>query len=421
MIFGLADANNFYVSCERAFDPKLKGIPVVVLSNNDGCVISRSQEAKDLGLQMGDPWFKIEKSATESGVKAISSNYPLYGDMSRRIYEVLTQHSPSVEPYSIDEMFIELDGIRNVVEHCRQTRAEVHRRTKIPSCIGIGETKTKAKLANKIAKKRPEFGGVCDLRPAEICQRIYPEIPIDEVWGIGRASQKKLQALGYRTVADLARISIQDSRDLLTVTGARILMELQGISCLPLSMIVPTQKAMAVTRTFGQAITQWDNFASALSTFATRLAERLRAHHLLATSITVFAMTNRFNNDKRYANSMTYGVLPTNDTFAIIHDALRAAAAVWREGYRFNKAGVLANDLIPAGSESVPLFQAGDPEKSRKLMEAMDVVNRRFGAGTLRPAITQASKHWTPKAEMLTKRYTTSLDELVEVYGGGIK
>ena len=180
-------------------------MPVVVLSNNDGCCIARSQEAKDLGIKMGDPWFKIEKWAVGKGVRHFSSNYVLYGDMSRRLYEVLQRFSPRVEPYSIDEMFLDLDGLGgDLVEHCRDARATVLRETKIPTCVGIGDTKTKAKLANFLAKKRPEFGGVCDLRDPDACAALYPTIPLDEVWGIGGASAAKLQALGLATVADLA-------------------------------------------------------------------------------------------------------------------------------------------------------------------------------------------------------------------------
>jgi DNA polymerase V len=233
-IYALCDANNFYASCERAFDPALKGIPIIVLSNNDGCCIARSQEAKDLGIKMGDPWFRISGWAKEKGVRAFSSNYALYGDMSRRLFEVLQRFSPRVEPYSIDEMFLDLAGMGDqLVDHCQAARAAVRREAKIPTCIGVADTKTKAKLANFLAKKRPEFGGVCDLRDPAECARLYPTISIAEVWGIGPASAKKLAALGTATVADLIDIDMQRPRDVLTVTGARVVMELRGTSCLP--------------------------------------------------------------------------------------------------------------------------------------------------------------------------------------------
>ena len=251
-VFALCDANNFYCSCERVFAPHLRGVPLVVLSNNDGCCIARSQEAKDLGIKMGDPWFKIEKWAVGKGVRHFSSNYVLYGDMSRRLYEVLQRFSPRVEPYSIDEMFLDLDGLGvDLVDHGRDIRSTILQETKIPTCVGIGDTKTKAKLANFLAKKRPEFGGVCDLRDPNACQRLYPTIPLDEVWGIGSASAKKLQALGLQSVADLASFDVTQGREVLTVTGARVIMELQGQSCLPLSLLSPQRKGLAVTRTFG--------------------------------------------------------------------------------------------------------------------------------------------------------------------------
>lgn len=416
-IYALCDANNFYCSCQRAFDPKLKNVPVVVLSNNDGCCIARSQEAKDLGIKMGDPWFKISRWAIGKGVKAFSSNYALYGDMSRRLYEVLQGFSPRVEPYSIDEMFLDLAGVNdNLVAHCQAARAAVKQLTKIPTCIGIGDTKTKAKLANFLAKKRPEFEGVCDLRDTAVCARLYPTIPIEEVWGIGSASAKKLNALGIETVDQLAGADLRQARDVLTVTGARVVMELQGQSCLPLSMLSPQRKGLAVTRTFGEAVIEWHELAQAISTYAARAGEKLRQHGLLASAMTVFIQTNRFLLENFYSNAASFGIEPTQDTFALIELALKGARRIFRPGYRYWKAGILLNDLVDARTAPAQLFPSRDPERSAQLMKMMDGVNSRFGRGTLRPAVTGLDRKWTAKAEMLSPRYTTQLDDLMRVH-----
>ena len=414
-VYALCDANNFYCSCERVFDPSLRGVPVVVLSNNDGCCIARSQEAKDLGIKMGDPWFKISAWAKGEGVRQFSSNYVLYGDMSRRLYEVLCRFAPRVEPYSIDEMFLDLSGFGgDLVGQGREVRAAVLRETKIPTCLGLGDTKTKAKLANHLAKKRPEFGGVCDLRSADACAALYPTIALGEVWGIGGASAAKLQALGLNTVADLAAFSLDRGRDVLTVTGARVIMELQGESCLPLSLLAPPRKGLAVTRTFGEPVTEWPELAQTLSTYAARAGEKLREHGMLACCMTVFIQTNRFKGDF-YSNAATFGLEPTQDTLALIRDALRGARGLFRPGYLYWKAGVMLTDLIDARTAPRQMFPSLDPERSARLMQTLDSVNGRWGRGTLRPAVTGMERRWTAKADYLSKRYTTRLGELATV------
>ena len=415
-VYALCDANNFYCSCERVFAPHLRGVPVVVLSNNDGCCIARSQEAKDLGIKMGDPWFKIEDWAVGKGVRHFSSNYVLYGDMSRRLYEVLQRFAPRVEPYSIDEMFLDLDGLNLDLEcHARDIRQSVLQETKIPTCVGIGDTKTKAKLANFLAKKRPEFGGVCDLRSTITCQRLYPTIPLGEVWGIGRASAKKLEALGLNTVADLAGFDVTQGREVLTVTGARVIMELQGEACHDLSLISPQRKGLAVTRTFGEYITEWHELKETVSTFASRAGEKLREHGLLACAMTVFIQTNRFKEGEYYSNAATFGLEPTQDSFALIRDALRGTRSIFRPGYRYWKAGVMLNDLLDAKTAPVQMFPSRDPVKSARLMATMDSLNGRFGRGMVRPAVSGIERRWKAKAEHLSPRYTTRLSEVASV------
>ena len=415
-VFGLCDANNFYCSCERVFNPQLRGVPVVVLSNNDGCCIARSQEAKDLGIKMGDPWFKIEKWATGQGVRQFSSNYVLYGDMSRRLYEVLQGFSPRVEPYSIDEMFLDLEGFGpGLVDHCRNARAAVLRETKIPTCIGIGETKTKAKLANHVAKKRPAFGGVCDLRDPAVTAELYPTIALDEVWEIGGASAAKLKAIGLETVADLAAFDVKKGRDILTVTGARVIMELQGTSCLSLALMAPQKKGMAVTRTFGAAVVSWDELAQAVATYATRAGEKLRKHGLLACYMTVFIQTNRFVPGEAYSNAASFRIEPTQDSLLLIRDALRGVRSIFRPGFKYWKAGVMLNELVDATTAPLQMFPTGDPVKAARLMATLDSLNGRFGRGMVRPAVSGLDRRWTAKAEFLSPRYTTRLDEIAGV------
>lgn len=412
-VFALCDANNFYCSCERAFNPALRNVPVVVLSNNDGCCIARSQEAKALGIKMGDPWFKIAEWAEAAGVRKFSSNYTLYGDMSRRMYDILCGHVPVVEPYSIDEMFLDLSGMPgDMGERCQAIRADVRRNAKIPTCIGIGETKTKAKLANHVAKTVPHFNGVCDLRDPETCRQVYQDMDIEEVWGIGGATADKLYAIGIRTIAQLVDIDIRQARGMLTVVGARTVNELRGVSCLPLSLVIPDRKGLAVTRTFGRPVTDWHEMAEAISTYATRAAEKLREQGMIAGAMQVFMQTNRFFG-QWYNNASNFDIEPTNDTRALVADALRGARPLWRQKLNFWKAGVVLSDLSRASEYRQTLFATRDKAKSDQLMAAIDKVNQRYGRGALRLAVTGVEKGWKAKSEWHSPRYTTHVDELM--------
>jgi len=413
-VFALCDANNFYCSCERVFNPKLKGVPIVVLSNNDGCCISRSAEAKAIGIKMGDPWHKISKWAEAAGTRKFSSNYELYGDMSRRIYEVLSRYAPNVEPYSIDEMFLDLTGLPgDMLEHGRIIRQAVLQETKIPTCVGIGETKTKAKLANYLAKQRHEYKGVCDLRDPRFVELVYPTIDVCEVWGIGKAATDKLRAQGVASVADLVRMSLKQVREMLTVTGTRVVAELRGVSCLPLTLVAPQRKGTAVTRTFGVFVTRQDELAEAMSSFATRAAEKLREHGLIAGSMSVFVQTNKFNGDPYYANSVAFDIEPTSDTFAMIENALRGMRAIWRDGYRYWKAGVMLNDLSPEDEYRETLFATRPKAHSDRLMVALDKINGRYGTGSIRPAVNGLEKRWRAQSRFHSPRYTTEVTELM--------
>jgi len=415
-MFALIDGNSFYCSCERAFEPKLRGVPLVVLSNNDGCAIARTDEAKDLGVKMGDPWHIIGKRSEMKTVQWRSSNYSLYGDMSRRMYEILLDAVPFVEPYSIDEMFMDYRGLTfDLAEYSAQIRDTVRRVAKIPTCVGIGPTKTIAKLANKLTKKNRAGPGVCDLSDASYRASEYRDIALGEVWGMGRASVAKLRTSGVHTVADFVAMQPDQVRDLLTVVGLRTHAELRGVSCVTLTGLSYTKKSLAVTRSFGRTVTAWSEMREAVASYATRAGEKLRQHGLQATAMQVFMHTNRFNGDKAYSGGLTVEIEPTADSFALIASALRLARSVWKEGFRYQKAGVVLVDLYRREELPAPMFPSRDPEKSARLMEAMDAVNAREGKGAIRPAHVPASPRWRGRQRNVSPRYTTQVDEIMRV------
>lgn len=418
MLVALVDGNNFYVSCERVFDPRLAGRPVIVLSNNDGCTVARSNEAKALGIRMGEPFFKIKTLVRRHKVRVFSLNATLYGDMSRRVNETLACFSPDIEPYSIDESFISLLGLehRDVTAYSQEIRATVRRWTGIPVCVGIGPTKTLAKLANACAKKIPEFAGVCDLSDAALRERIFPNIAVNEVWGVGPAAMAKLTGLGIRTVADLCAMDRALARQALTVVGGRIVQELRGQSCLGFEAVPPARKGTAVTRSFGVPITALDGMREAVSSFATRAAEKLREQGQTAGHLQVFLRTNRFNGDPSYANSATVSFpVPTNDTRDLARAAIRGVESIWKQGYRFSKAGVVLSDLVSLAKVSPDLFTADRLVQSARLMGAIDRINGRHGRDAIFLAGSGIQRGWKLKSETRSPHYTTSFEDLPRV------
>jgi DNA polymerase V len=417
-MFALIDGNSFYCSCERAFDPSLRGKPVVVLSNNDGCVIARTNEAKDIGIKMGEPWHLAAKRPEFKSVIAKSSNYVLYGDMSRRVFDVLSGAVPRVEPYSIDEMFLDYSGLPvDLVALSIELRDRVRRVAKIPTCVGIGPTKTIAKLANKLAKADRDGPGVLDLSSPEIRASFYRTADINDVWGVGRASSAKLAKLGIQTLSDFVALDPDLVRDMLTVTGQRTHAELRGVSCMPFSEAPPSRKSIACTRSFGRAITDFDEMREAVATYASRAAEKMRRLGLKAGAMQVFMRTNDFNSDPKYSNSVTFEVEPTADSFALIGSATRAARSLWRDGYRYFKAGIVLLDLYQPGELPVSdLFSSRDPAKSAALMGALDAINGRYGRECVRPGgLTKRSGGWAMKRGNLSACYTTRLSDLLAV------
>ncbi len=414
-VFALCDGNNFYVSCERVFQPRLEGRPVIVLSNNDGCAVARSAEAKALGIQMGAPLFQIRDLCRAHKVVVMSSNYELYGDLSRRVLAVLRDMAPAVEEYSIDESFLDFTDVPgDLVARAREIRAQVRQWVGIPTCIGIGPTKVLSKVANRVAKRRPELAGVCDLRDPAARAEILPTIDVGDVWGVGPAYAAQLQLLGVRTAADLAGLDINRARQVLTIVGARIAMELRGQSCLALEHVAPTRQGTAVTRSFGRPVTDWPTMREALASYAMRAAERMRRHGVVGAAMTVFMHTSRFRPyDAPYSASRTM-TLPEAcaDSRDLVAAAVAAGASCWRDGHRYSKAGVMMTDLVPAGREQRSLLVDRDRPRSAALMSAIDRINRDWGRETIRIASTGLRRTWQQQAERRSPRWTTRFDEL---------
>lgn len=414
-VFALVDGNSFYCSCERVFDPRLVGRPVIVLSNNDGCAVARTPEAKALGIRMGHPFFLIRDLCRDHGVAVLSSNYTLYGDLSARMNEVYGLFSPHVEVYSIDESFLDLSGMggRDLAAHARELRATVRQWTGIPTCVGLGPTKVLAKLANWLAKHAPELGGVCDLTDPPRRLEAMARIPVAEVWGVGPASVAKLDGIGCRTAADLAGLDHALARRLLTVVGERIVYELQGLPCLELEEVAPQRKGCAVTRMFSRRVDDLPTMLEAVAAHTTRLAEKLRHHGLATDVLTVFFHTSTHDQGPQHGAQRTVHLIEaTNDTLALLSAARAAVEAIWREGFRYSKAGVMGVGLIRAEEAQRPLFGALDRERSARLIGALDAVNARWGRGTLVPAAAGLKRPWATRFERRSPRYTTRLDEL---------
>ncbi|MBB5773186.1 DNA polymerase V [Brevundimonas vesicularis] len=411
-MFGLIDGNNFYVSCERAFDPTLIGKPVIVLSNNDGCAIARSAEAKALGVKMGEVWHLSKRKPEFRGVVAKSSNYALYGDMSRRVFEVLSESFQRVEPYSIDEMFLDLTQFARV-DYCRRVRDRVRQITKIPTCIGIGPTKTLAKLANKHAKGGPT--GVSDFSDIDARRKAFAQMPISEIWGVGGASQTKLNNQGIFTVEQFAALPSASVRKLMTVTGQRTHAELNGVSCMPLTLAPDQKQTVAVTRMFGRLVETWEDMREALAAHASRAAEKCRKHGLAATAMQVFFHTNPHAKDPFFNAQRSFDIEATNDSFSLIRQAVRAGQSMWKPGLSYAKCGVILLDLHAVADAPRDLLPTVDPIKSEKLMTALDAVNGRFGRGTLRPGGIRPMTPWSTRANNRSPRYTTRISDLMEV------
>ncbi|MBJ9886422.1 Y-family DNA polymerase [Citrobacter sp. FDAARGOS_156] len=421
-MFALVDVNSFYASCETAFRPDLKGRPVVVLSNNDGCVIARNAEAKTIGVKMGDPYFRQKDLFRRCGVVCFSSNYELYADMSSRVMATLEALSPRCEIYSIDEAFCDLSGVRNcrvLGDFGRELKDAVYQNTGLAVGVGIAQTKTLAKLANHAAKKwQKQTGGVVDLSNLERQRKLMSALPVDDVWGIGRRIGKKLESMGIKTVLELADTDIRFIRKHFNVVLERTVRELRGEPCLELEEFAPVKQEIVCSRSFGERITNYDAMRQAICSYASRAAEKLRGEHQFCRFISTFVKTSPFAlNEPYYGNSASVKLLtPTQDSRDIIAAATRSLDAIWKDGHRYQKAGVMLGDFFSQGIAQLNLFDDNAPRRdSEKLMEVLDHLNAKDGKGTLYFAGQGIQQQWQMKREMLSPRYTTRFSDLLIV------
>ena len=416
--YALVDGNNFYVSCERVFNPKLEGRAIVVLSNNDGCAVARSDEAKALGITMGQPHFEIRDLLRKNGGLALSSNYTLYADMSRRMMTVIGAYSPEQEVYSIDESFVRFRGFKNwdLTQHGMRMRAQIRQWTGIPVGVGIGPTKTLAKLANRLAKRHPDFKrtGVCnleDITPWNLI-RYMTEIDVGDIWGIGRRLTEKLAVLGIQSAQDLKMANPEAMRRKYGVVMERTIRELNGIPCIPLEEAPPPKKQIVSSRSFGQLLTDPRHLAEAVSTYAATAAQKLRREGEVAGAIQVFLQTNPFipGEPQYHPATMIKFASPTNDTARLIQAARTGLRRIYRKEFRYKKAGVMLLDLMPAGVHQGDLFdepREGRSERRDRLMATMDSINLGMGKETLHFAAEGVVRPWKMRRESLTPGYTT--------------
>ena len=426
-VFALVDCNNFYASCEKLFDPTLKDKPVVVLSNNDGCVVARSAEVKALGIPMGVPWFKIQQEARRHGIVAFSSNYALYADMSNRVVEILASFSPSIEVYSIDESFLELSGFeRYGYQAYGQTiRQQIADWLGLAVCVGIGPTKTLAKLANHCAKKQlAGEAGVCDfttMRPDEL-SLLFDGIDVGEVWGVGRKIGARLNAMGIDTVRQLRDADAETLRSRFSVVLERTVRELRGVSCIDLLEVVPDRQQIISSRSFGTLVYELDDLEEAVASYVSRAAEKLRSQDSLAGAIQVYIRTNIFKPEApQYQRAMTVPLPEASaDTRVLVGWAIRALRRIYRPGYGYHKAGITLMEIVPRVNQQFSLFVPAGVEISRndRLMGTLDAINGRYGRGVLKLAAEGVAKGWQMRRGNLSPRYTTEWCGVAKVVAG---
>ncbi|HGM5415805.1 TPA: translesion error-prone DNA polymerase V subunit UmuC [Serratia liquefaciens] len=416
-MFALVDVNSFYTSCETVFRPDLKGKPIVVVSNNDGCVISLSAEAKALGIKMGAPYFKIKEQLRRQQVSVFSSNYTLYADLSHRVMLTLIEMAPVVEIYSIDEAFIDVSGLSSSLSLStfgHQMRDRVLKNTGLTVGVGIAQTKTLAKIANFAAKKWRQTGGVVELSDPERLRKLLALVPVDEVWGVGRRIGKKLSFMGIETALQLADCSTWVIRKHFNVVLERTVRELRGESCLALDEFAPTKQQIICSRSFGHRITAYQDMRQAICTYAERAAEKLRAEKQFCCVISVFMRTSPHAENETFYGPQASGrlAIPSNDTRDIIRVAVSALDRIWKDDFRYMKAGVMLSDFFSQGVAQLNLFDEHQPRpNSSELMQTLDRLNQ-SGRGTVWFAGQEIQKSWAMKREMLSPSYTTRYSDL---------
>lgn len=413
-MFGLVDCNNFYASCERVFNPSLNGKPIVVLSNNDGCVIARSNEAKVLGIKMGVPAYQIKDLVKKHDVAVFSSNYVLYGDMSGRVMSMLAELAPEIEVYSIDEAFLNLEGIQDLQTLGSKIVRQVTRGTGIPVSAGIASTKTLAKVANKFAKKYPAYNRLCIIDTEEKREKALKLFEIGDIWGIGRRQATKLEKQRIKTAYDFTQLPGSWVRKNMTVTGERTWKELRGISCIDMESAPPAKKQICTSRSFGKMVEDIDTMSEAIATHASTCAKKLRQQKSYAMSLMVFIHTNNFREDlpQYWKNTIIKLPVPTSDTLEIVHYALEGLKSIFMPGYQYKKAGVIITEIVT--SAQLGLFDTVDREKREKLMQVIDKVNGEH-RHLVKLAVQGNGRDWKLKQEQLSKRYTTDINEVLTI------
>ncbi|MBL8004739.1 MAG: Y-family DNA polymerase [Candidatus Kapabacteria bacterium] len=418
-MIALVDCNNFYASCERIFQPWLRKRPVLVLSSNDGCVIARSQEAKDLGVPMGAPIHKLTELVNQYEMYVCSSNFTLYADISKRVMSALGVYSPHIEVYSIDESFLNVDHYpkESLLSVGRAMRQTVLEWTDIPTGIGIGPTKTLAKIANRVAKKQPQYGGVFVINSAEEARDVLQSIAVEDVWGVGRQWSRKLKSVGIVSALDLQQADDKLLRQKFNVVLLRTATELRGTQCLSMEEITPANKTIIASRSFGTQITKEYDIEEAVASFATRAAEKLRKQGSLALYLSVFVRTNIFNKFQAQYSGGTTVALPiaTAYTPALVAAARTGIHRIYREGYSYKKAGIVLSGILPDSIHQQAIFHKVNYDKEGGSMKAMDSVNAKYGKGTLRVGAIGTRKVWHPKLEKRSKLYTTRYEDMLVV------
>ena len=425
-VFALVDCNNFYTSCEKLFDHKLADVPLVVLSNNDGCVVARSAEVKAFGLPMAHPWFKLSQLAQQHGIVARSSNYALYADMSNRVVEVLAQFSPDIEVYSIDESFLLLDGFdaSRLTAYGQHIRQRIQQWLGLAVCVGIAPSKTLAKLANHCAKKNlAGHSGVCNFTTmsATSLDTLLARIDVGEVWGIGRKLTAQLQAIGIHTVRDLRDADASQLRKRFSVVLERTVRELRGTACLALEDMMPDRQQIICSRSFGERIFTLDALQEAICSHISRAAEKLRAQDALAGAVTVSIRTSPFApNQPNYQKTITTALAEASaDSRVLARCALHILKQIFLPGLAYQKAGVMLSDIRPRRAQQTALFSsAHDTPESARLMQTLDRINARWGRGTMRLAAEGFDHSWQMKREHLSPCYTTEWNDLPHVKAG---
>jgi DNA polymerase V len=414
----LIDANNFYCSCERLFEAKLHGQPLVVLSNNDGNIIARSEEAKRLGLKMGEPLFEAWKTMERHQVEWFSSNYELYGDLSARVMETLRDFTPQIEPYSIDEAFLALvpEPHTTLTEMARSIRQRVKRHVGIPVAVGVAETKTLAKVAAFHAKRSCKADGIVDLYRSPFQQRALELMPVGEVWGVGPRYAEMLRAHDIYTAWDLRNTPEDWIRQQMTVVGVRTVQELRGIPCHPLELVPAARKSITVSRSFGSTVESLPELQAAIAFYVSRASEKLRQEKLVASALTVFIETDRFREGPQYAKSLTLEIAPLSNLTPELRElAFKGLAVIYQPEFAYRRAGVLLADLLPEAEVSRRLWEDARNEQMRKAMQAMDEINQKLGRDTVKVGYYARTGAWQTRFRKRSPRYTTNWNELMKV------